>query len=86
VAPGLAVFDALPPGRYRVDVDLSALTEPLRLVEVPPEVVVTGGREPLRITLLLKGRPIRIRQAEPGASPPPAAASTTTATTSAPET
>jgi hypothetical protein len=83
LAPGLVVFEALPPGRYRIDVDLSAVTEPLRLDDAAPEVVVTGGREPLRVTIPLKGRPIRMRPTAPDDSLPPAAGGVLTPTTPA---
>lgn len=58
--PGQAVFDALPPGRYTVDLDLADLTEPLRIEGAAPNFVVsTGAVAPIEIEL--HARPIRFR-------------------------
>jgi hypothetical protein len=54
-----ATFDALPAGRYTLDVDLANSSEPL-LVDSIPEIVVgtTPGRQ--HVTVFARTRPIRI--------------------------
>ncbi|HET8649734.1 MAG TPA: hypothetical protein VFL95_06820 [Gemmatimonadales bacterium] len=62
--PGRAMFDALPPGRYTVDLDLADLTEPLRMEGAAPTFVVgTGSVAPIRIEL--HARPIRFHTITP---------------------
>jgi hypothetical protein len=58
------VFEALPPGRYRIELDLSDVQEPLTPTERLPEFVVQGtGREPTRrLVVTLRARPIILRQ------------------------
>src|SRR5260221_5832478 len=63
-APGHAVFDALPPGRYRIELDLSDVQEPLTPAERLPAFVVQGaGGEPVRrLVVTLRARPIHVKQ------------------------
>ncbi len=61
----LAVFDALPPGTYSLDVDLSGATEPLRLDGAVPSVHVVAGRPVAPIRIVLRARALRF-------APPPA--------------
>jgi hypothetical protein len=60
-------FDALPPGTYTVELDLSAASEPLRLAGASPTIVVESGRAtpPLRISL--SGRQLRFSNQRRGA-------------------
>lgn len=67
--PGEAVFDALPPGRYAVQVDASAIDEPLQLVGEPTLTVAggsaSGGRDVAPLTVTLRGRPVKVRVLSP---------------------
>ena len=56
---GELVFDALPPGRYSVDVDASAIDEPLTVVN--PVSFVVGGDTRADVRILLRGRATRTR-------------------------
>lgn len=58
-AGGLAHFYALPPGRYRVQVDVSGLRERLRLGPMPAFTVESHRAVPL-LRVLLYPRPIRM--------------------------
>jgi hypothetical protein len=65
-------FDALPAGRYTLDVELAGSSEPLLIDTIPPiEVGTTPGRQ--HLTVLARTRPIRIfrprGQDSPAASP-----------------
>jgi len=60
------VFDALPPGRYVVAVDVSGIDEPLRMRETPEFVVAEGRSTDVRVTLT--GRTMRIRALPPSSS------------------
>lgn len=64
-----AVFDALPPGRYTVEVDAADLAEPLRPDGDLPGFVVGGGTDPVRLEVVLRARPLRIRRLDGGAAP-----------------
>ena len=66
-AGGLAHFYALPPGRYRVQVDVSGLRERVRLGPVPVFTVEPQGAVPLQKVRLF-ARPIRLF--EPGGAGP----------------
>ena len=59
-APGSAVFDALPPGRYTVDLDLADIAEPLR-TEGPPATFTVGAAAPPVVVIELHARPIHLR-------------------------
>ncbi|GLC27062.1 NEW3 domain-containing protein [Roseisolibacter agri] len=73
VSPGLARFDALPPGRYVTSVDFSQAREPLRVASAMPSFVVgTGNVPPLQ--LLVRPRPLRLQVARRPASDSAAAA------------
>ncbi|HET9982927.1 MAG TPA: hypothetical protein VFQ38_05055 [Longimicrobiales bacterium] len=61
-----AVFDALPPGRYTVEIDASDAAEPLRAESALPGFVVGGGAAPVRLELVLRARPLRIRRLDGG--------------------
>jgi hypothetical protein len=60
---GDVVFDALPPGRYTVDVDVSAIEEPLKVRGRPDFIVGERGASELRV--VLTGRAVRIRTLPP---------------------
>src|SRR4029079_4427353 len=60
---GEVVFDALPPGRYTVDVDASAIEEPLKVRGRPDFIVGEGGVSELRV--VLTGRSVKIRTLPP---------------------
>lgn len=57
---GLAVFDALPAGRYTVSIDLSASSERLRQLQSPPEVVITDRQDLPILPLKFGFRPARV--------------------------
>jgi hypothetical protein len=72
-SPTLAVFDALPPGVYALEVDPSGSSEPLAVEEAPPPVVA-GTLQPIEpVTILLRARsrhfstPSRFPRRGPGA-------------------
>ena len=65
-APGVAVFDALPPGRYVVEVDASGVAEPVRLVTADPTIVIGEERTLAPLRLVLRGRATRVRVIEHG--------------------
>ena len=57
---GRGVFDALPPGRYRLLLDLSRLHEPLAVRGELPEIHTTSTRETIHITVPVYARPVRV--------------------------
>lgn len=61
-----AVFDALPPGRYRLDVIVDDGGEPLQLVGEPPEIEVRDGGGSRDIVITFRARQISIRKLEGG--------------------
>ena len=63
---GDVVFDALPPGRYTVDVDVSAIEEPLKVRGRPDFIVGQGGTSDVRV--VLTGRAVKIRTLPPTSS------------------
>jgi hypothetical protein len=67
-----ATFDALPAGRYTLEVDLPNSSEPLRIDSIPAIVIgATPGRQ--HVTVLARTRPIRIfRPPTPGSGNAPA--------------
>ncbi len=60
---GLVVFDALPPGEYRLDVDASGTSEPLTPRTDLPTFVVGAMRAPRRFTVQLGPRRLRMFRA-----------------------
>ena len=60
---GEVVFDALPPGRYTVDVDASAIEEPLKMRGRPDFIVGEGALAELRV--VLTGRTVKVRMLPP---------------------
>ncbi len=56
----LRVFDALPPGEYRLDVDASETTEPLTARATLPTFVAQATRVPRRFTVQLGPRRLRM--------------------------
>jgi hypothetical protein len=60
---GELIFDALPPGRYTVDVDASGIDEPLSMKGRPDFVVGEGSAKDLRV--VLTGRTLRVRVLPP---------------------
>jgi hypothetical protein len=62
-APTVASFEALPPGTYTLELDVSALAEPL-VPRLPlPSLIVTAS-EPSFVTIVLDPRPLRIWRAD----------------------
>ena len=60
---GLGRFDALPPGHYRIEVDVSRVTEPLNVPAELPVFRTSATRLPQRLVVLLSTRPTRIWRA-----------------------
>ena len=54
-----AVFDALPPGRYTVDLDASEVREPLRSAAGPVVVIVAHDRRPEPVRIGVRARRLR---------------------------
>ena len=71
VRAGLALFEALPPGRYTVGLDASASTEPLRVVGELPVLDVTDGGGMPEVTIRLQARRIRMREIASPSVPAP---------------
>lgn len=67
---GTQVFPALPPGRYKLDVDPSALAVPLSFKEELPTFEVGQSREPRTLRVELATRKVRMFRAPAGTSPP----------------
>jgi hypothetical protein len=63
--PGEAYFDALPSGRYTLEVDLTDVTEPLSVVGALPSFTVRPGERLEPVTVRLKPRSVQIRQLDP---------------------
>lgn len=61
-----AVFDALPPGRYVLEIDASASREPFRAVEDLPPVRVIAGRPLPRLRIAVRARALRFSTPGPG--------------------
>jgi hypothetical protein len=57
--PTVATFDALPPGTYVLDLDLSAVTEPL-VPRLPLPSLRVTALEPSFVTVVLDPRPLRM--------------------------
>jgi hypothetical protein len=70
LSPSRFVFDALPPGRYTVDVDPTAIDEPLRMRGTPEFTVGPSEANDVRVTLT--GRALKIRALPPTQSAGPA--------------
>jgi hypothetical protein len=66
--PSVASFDGLPPGSYTLELDLSAIGEPL-VPRIPLPILRVTPFEPSLVTVVLDPRPLRIWRAEP-AKPP----------------
>jgi hypothetical protein len=60
--PGVMVFDALPPGRYQLEIDASASAEPLRVSGELPELRVVDGVAVAKTVVTLKARTLKVRQ------------------------
>lgn len=58
---GLSIFQALPPGRYRLELDLGGLSEPLRPRGDLPGFTVAPGQPVPGLTIPVYSRPIRLR-------------------------
>lgn len=67
-APDSAIFDALPPGRYEVELDLSDVRVPLNPADALPSFAVTQGARLRSIRIVLVPRRLKIRTLDP---PPP---------------
>lgn len=63
------VFDALPPGRYALSIDASAVREPLRPVADIPAVHVTTGRFNPPVRVVLRARSLRFSTPNPPGTP-----------------
>ncbi len=70
---GRALFDALPPGVYRIDVDGSAAREPLSVQGASPTVRLDGQRARQSVRVLLGPRRVRVFRATPVERPAAAA-------------
>lgn len=70
---GTATFDALPPGRYVVQLDLSGVAASLVVAGELPGFDVTPGIRTEPIAIVLAPRALRIRQLRPPSEPPPGA-------------
>jgi hypothetical protein len=57
--PTTATFQSLPVGTYKLDFDLSELTEPL-VVRAPVPQLIVSGKDSKSITVTLDPRPIRM--------------------------
>lgn len=57
---GVAVFDALPAGRYKVSLDLSGTTERLRALQAPTEILLTTSEDLPIVYLKFGYRPARV--------------------------
>jgi len=66
---GVAIFDALPPGAYRVELDLSRLSEPLTTREPLPAFVVQAAPSRRRYSVAVMLRPLKMWR--PPAAPVP---------------
>jgi len=64
---GRALFDALPPGAYRLDVDGSAAREPLSVQGGAPTFRIDGQRDRQTVRVLLGPRSVRLFRAAPAA-------------------
>lgn len=76
--PSTATFESLPVGTYKLDFDLSELTEPL-VPRTPLPLLVVSGKESRSVTVTLDPRPIRMWNgtSAPKTSPAPASPSPT---------
>ena len=63
---GTAIFHALPPGQYRIELDLTGLKEPLLTRGELPGFTVEAGHEVPALTIPLYPRPIRFAPPGPG--------------------
>jgi hypothetical protein len=70
--PSTATFESLPVGTYKLDFDLSELTEPL-VPRAPVALLIVSGKESKSVTVTLDPRPIRMWNgtATPKNSTPP---------------
>jgi hypothetical protein len=68
-SPTVASFEALPPGMYTLELDLSGVEEPL-VPRVPLPTLRVTPFEPSFVTVILDPRPLRIWRAEPAPSQP----------------
>lgn len=59
-----AIFDALPPGTYAIDVDATAVREPLRMAASPAPVRIRAGSAPAPVRITM--RPRQLRFSTPG--------------------
>lgn len=75
ISSGETVFDALPPGSYTLEIDASAVPEPLRLVTANPKIQVRAEEKTEAVTLLLRGRETKVRVLTPSTSNSSAGAS-----------
>jgi hypothetical protein len=57
--PTTATFESLPVGNYKLDFDLSELSEPL-VARAPVPMLVVSGKESSSVTVTLDPRPIRM--------------------------
>jgi hypothetical protein len=60
---GLAVFEALPPGKYQLVADLSRVSEPLLTRGELPVFETVNARQTIRLTLPVHRRPVRVWRA-----------------------
>jgi hypothetical protein len=62
----VVAFDALPPGRYTVEVDAAGSDEPLWPAAELPVLRVRDGATPLSVEVLLRARAMKVRVMSPG--------------------
>jgi hypothetical protein len=67
ISDSLAVFDALPPGRYLLHGDASLSSEPLRPAADPGLITMSGGATPAPVRLVMRARQLRFTNPRRGA-------------------
>lgn len=68
--PYVATFEAIPPGEYTLELDLSGVSETL-VPRLPLPLLIVDGIDPISINVTLDPRPLKIWMAEPSAGQKP---------------
>jgi hypothetical protein len=79
--PAVATFEALPPGIYTIELDLSGVDEML-VPRIPLPLLRVSALEATSVTVILDPRPLRMWKAEPAGGQQPAPSEPTTPGTS----